>query len=300
MQVNTPQGAVVIKKKPEKIVTLGAQWIDTVLAFGTTPVGYYDAGWAAETPPWIGDKLSKSKELKATDLVAQVTELKPDLILIDGQTAASAPEQFASLREIAPTVPGATGRAVDPWEDLVALYGTITNQEQAAETVTEKVNSSINDVVVEFPKLKDKTYALAYMYSDDQIQVMADPNDGAGLLFTQLGMKPGKEISEEFAKRRQSRFPIGVDKVSMLDADLLAIATGSEKLSDELRDKPGYQGLTAVQKRAVANLSVAELVGLNQPSPLNIPFLLDQMRPQFENAAKGKKKDDDAENAAGN
>lgn len=287
VQVNTPQGPVTIEHTPKRIVTLGAQWIDTSLAFGVTPVAYLDqstmlSGTAA---PWVGDKLERSTPLNMDNLVTDIAKAKPDLILAEGFMATAQPETFAKIRELAPTVPGVSGQQVDKWEDLVALFGTVTHRTGMAQEIIDRVNGKISQVKVDLPGLKDKTYALAYMFSSDQIQVMADPDDAAGLLFRTLGMKVAPKIAAEYAAERQARFPISTENVPLLESDFLVITAQTEALRNELRKLPGYANLSAVKDGAVANLSVAEITGLNQPSPLAIPYLLDQLRPQLERAA---------------
>ncbi|MFZ2509964.1 MAG: ABC transporter substrate-binding protein [Gordonia sp. (in: high G+C Gram-positive bacteria)] len=290
VQVNTPQGPVTIEHTPKRIVTLGAQWTDTALAFGVTPVAYLDqAAMLGGTPaPWVGVKLERSTPLAMDNLVAEIAKAKPDLILAEGFMATAQPETFAKIRELAPTIPGVSGQQVDKWADLVTLFGTVTHRTGLAKEIIDRVNGKISQVKADLPGLKGKAYALAYMFSSDQIQVMADPNDAAGLLFTELGMKVAPKIAAAYAAQRQPRFPISTENVPLLESDFLAITAQTDALRTELRKLPGYANLSAVRDGAVANLSVAEITGLNQPSPLSIPYLLDQMRPELERAANSE------------
>lgn len=287
VQVNTPQGPVMIPSTPTRIVTLGSQWIDTALAFGVTPVAYLDQNQilTKQAAPWVGDKLDRSTALGMENLVAEIAKADPDLILAEGYMATAQPEMYSKIKEIAPTIPGVTGQQVDPWQDLVTLFGTITSQNDKAKEITDRVNGAIDQVKADLPGLDGKTYSLAYMFSSEQIQVMADPNDGAGVLFGQLGMKVAPKLAAEFAKTKQPRFPISTENVPLLDSELLVITTGNEAMQAQLVKLPGYKNLTSVKNGAVSNLSTAEITGLNQPTPLAIPYLLDQIRPQLDRAA---------------
>lgn len=290
IQVNTPQGPVTIDGTPKRIVTLGTQWIDTALAFGVTPVAYLDQSevLTQQSAPWVGDKLANSTTLGMENLVADIAKAKPDVILAEGYMATAQPEMYNKIREIAPTIPGVTGKQIDPWEDLVTLFGTITHNADKGKEIIDSVNSKIDQVKKDLPGLADKTYSLAYMYAFDQIQVMADPTDGAGILFGQLGLKVAPKLAAEFAKTGQPRFPISTENVPMLEADLLVITTGNDDMKKELVELPGYKNLTAVKNGAVSYLTVAQITGLNQPTPLSIPYMLDTLRPQLEKAAKAK------------
>lgn len=286
IQVNTAQGPVTVKGTPKRIVTLGAQWIDTALAFGVKPVAYLDniQILTGSPSPWTGDKLQGSTALDPENLVAQIAKAEPDLILAEGYMPKSQPENFEKIRKIAPTIPGVTGQQVDPWQDLVALMGTLLRQDGKAKEITAGVNNQIADFKKELPGLAGKTYAMAYMYSADQIQVMADPNDGAAYLFNELGMKVAPKLLAQFEKTKNPRFPISTENVPMLDADVLIVTANTPALKSALRKLPGYSELESVRSGAVADLSVADISGLNQPTPLAIPYLLDELKPAFQKA----------------
>lgn len=288
IQVNTPNGAVTVNGTPKRIVTLGAQWIDTALAFGVKPVAYLDniQLLSGSPSPWTADKLDGSTALDPENLVAEIAKADPDLILAEGYMPTAQPENFEKIRQIAPTIPGVTGKQVDPWQDLVKLMGTLLRDDAKAKEITDKVDAQIADFKKELPGLAGKTYAMAYMYSDDQIQVMADPNDGAAYLFNELGMKVAPKLLAQFEKSKNPRFPISTENVPMLDADVLIITANSPALKKALAGLPGYSTLRSVENGAVADMSLADISGLNQPTPLAIPYLLDKLKPAFTKAAK--------------
>ncbi len=288
IQVNTAQGPVTIKGTPKRIVALGAQWIDTALAFGVQPVAYLDniQILTGAPSPWTADKLDGATALNPENLVADIAKAEPDLILAEGYMPTSQPADFAKIAKIAPTIPGVTGKQVDPWQDLVALLGTLLRQDGKAKQITDGVNTQIADFKKELPGLAGKTYAMAYMFSTDQIQVMADPADGAAYLFNELGMKVAPKLLAEFEKTKNPRFPISVENVPMLDADVLIVTANTPALQRALHALPGYSNLRSVQNGAVADLSVADISGLNQPTPLAIPYLLGKLKPAFTKAVK--------------
>ncbi|MFT4086351.1 MAG: ABC transporter substrate-binding protein [Gordonia sp. (in: high G+C Gram-positive bacteria)] len=287
IQINTPQGQVVVNGTPKRIVTLGGQWIDTALAFGVKPVAYLDQSQilTKKPAPWVGDKLAGSTQLNLENLVAEIAKAKPDLILAEGFMATAQPETFAKIREIAPTVPGVTGKQVDPWQDLVTLFGTVTRQPDKAKEIIDGVNAKVTKIATDLPGLKGKTYALAYMFSSEQIQVMADPTDGAGEVMASLGLVVAPKLAAEAKKQNQSRFPISTENVPMLDADLLVITASNDNLQKQLEKLAGYSTLKSVKSGALADLSVAEITGLNTPTPLSVPYVLNVMYPALQKAS---------------
>lgn len=146
-----------------------------------------DPATAKQLPPWYGTKLADSTPLNPNgDIVADVANLKPDLIVAPGFASMSG--VFDKLTKIAPTIDKISGAQVDPWQDMVTLMGTILHQPDKATQIISGVDAKINAVAAEYPGLKGKTYSFAYMYGSDQISVLGDPQDGAGKLFTSLGL----------------------------------------------------------------------------------------------------------------
>lgn len=287
VQINLPDGRqVTVPGTPERIVTLGGQWTDVALSFGVTPVGYFDSAevQSGSRSPWFGDKLADSTLVNPSgDIVGQVAKLNPDLILAPG--FASMEDGYDKLTKLAPTIDKISGAEVDPWNDMVTLMGTILHQPEKATEIIDGVNSKISALATEFPKLKGKTYAFAYVYGSDQISVLGDEKDGAAKLFSGLGMKIAPALIRESVKSGQPRVQLSTENINLLDADVLVIASQTPKLQDRLVALPGYRNLRAVKDDAVAMMSIVQITGLNEPSPSSIPYAFAQMRPALAAAA---------------
>ncbi|WP_207842221.1 ABC transporter substrate-binding protein [Williamsia soli] len=287
IQVNTPMGQVTINGVPENIVTIGTQWTDVALAFGVTPVAYLDnVELLTKAPtPWVGDRLESSEAIDPSrDVASQVAAVDPDLIVstdFGDQT-----ETFAKLSKLAPTIPSITGKQVDPWEEMVVFMGTVLREPEKAQQIIDGVNSKIDGIKKANPGLQGKSFALAWILSNDQIQVFGDPADGAAEVFTSMGMTMAPELQKIFERDGQPRFPISTENVPELQSDMMILAANSPALNEKMKTLPGYSNLTSVKKNAVAELSVAEVSAINQPSPLSLPFVLEKMTPAFENAAQ--------------
>lgn len=288
IQVNTSKGSVTINGTPKRIVALGAQWIDVTLAFGVTPVAYLDniQVLTGNPSPWSREGLKDSTPISTEDIVGQVAKAKPDLILATSYMADGQPEVYDSVSKLAPTIPGITGKQIDPWQDMVTFLGTVLRQPDKAKEITAGVDAKINATKDRLPGLNGKTYTMAYMYSADQIQVLGDPDDGATYLFRSLGMNIAPALVAEFRKNGQPRFPISTENVPLLNSDLLVITANTDQLMSSLEKLPGYQNLRSVRTGAVSRMSVAEIGGLNEPTPLSIPYLLDKMNPALEQASR--------------
>lgn len=288
VQINLPDGRqVTLDGAPKRIVTLGGQWTDIALSFGVTPVGYFDSIQAQTKtlPPWYGDKLKDATLIDPTgDVVGAVGKLNPDLILAPGFASMSG--NFDSLAKLAPTIDKISGEQIDPWQDMVTLMGTILHEPEKAKQIIAGVDSKIGDILKEFPGLRDKTYAFAYMYGPDQISAFGAANDGAGKLFSSLGLKVAPKLADQSAKTREPRFSISAENIPWLNADLLVMAAQTPELQKRLEGLPGYRNLDSVRSGAVALLSPTAITGLNEPSPNSIEYSFEQMKPAL--AAAGQ------------
>lgn len=287
VQLNLPDGrSVTIPETPKRIVTLGDQWTDVALSFGVTPVGYYDYSKSAtgELQPWYGQKLKDSTFVDPTkgDDATTIAKLDPDLIFAPG-FASNSPE-FEQIAKLAPTVNSISGQEIDPWQDMVTVMGTVLHQPEKATEIIEKTNGDIKAIAEEFPSLAGKTYALAFMYGNDQLSVLGDPNDGAAKLFSELKMTMAPKLVAEYQRSGNPRFGLSTENIPMLDADVLVVATATPQQAETLRNLPGYKNLKAVKDGAVAFLTQSQITGLNAPSPNSIPYVLDLLKPAFGSA----------------
>ncbi len=113
--------------------------------------------------------------------------------------------------------------------------------------------------------------------------MVADPDDGAAALFTQLGMTlPPTLVAEGGAS--QGRVVLGPERVDALVADLLIILPrgGTEQ---DLMALPGFDRLPAVTGGGLAVVDFPTVVAFNTPSSLSIDYALDVIRPQLEAVA---------------
>lgn len=282
------QKPVTLAATPKRIVAIGSQWIDTILAFGVTPVGYAKGSPDSVIPEWEVSKLSSSTEVTTMSdtgrQLAQIAKLNPDLILVPSYAPAAQRDQLA---ELAPTIGAVTTASVDPWDKVVTVAGTLLQQPDKATELIKGVNDYFASIKSENPGLAGKTYTLAFMYTAAEIAVLADPDDGAGRAFASIGMSLSPAILSERAKQNNTaRVAVGPESVSLLDADLVAISAATPELAKEFRALPGADDLTGVRKGAAPSLSRVEITALNVPSVLSLPWVFNRLKPALAAAAK--------------
>ncbi|SDS60871.1 ABC transporter substrate-binding protein [Jiangella sp. DSM 45060] len=273
-------GSTEITGVPERIVTIDLQWTDVMLAMGAEPVGYsVDAFMPESGVPW--QQLPAEAEPLPLDdgpPIEQIAELQPDLIL--GSYSIADQGVYDQLSGIAPTIAGEDALQVTPWQDLVRTAGEILGEQDRAEDVIAGVDGEVAEVADALPGLAGKTFSLAQYIVGDSIYVVADEQDGSSVFFQQLGMTMYAPVRDEGEATGDTRIMVSPERSDLLRADLLAFLVNGGDESD-LADIPGFDQLPGT----VAVLDYPTIVGLNTPSPLSIPYSLEQLRPYLEEAA---------------
>ncbi|MBH0777624.1 ABC transporter substrate-binding protein [Nocardia bovistercoris] len=271
------RGETTLNSTPQRIVTLGNQWLDTALALDTVPVGYLDnvAIAAKGKPPWQPDKLASSTSLDSiANISEQVAALEPDLILVDPFIADQ--KTYDDLSRVAPTVPGLTRDSVGKWQDQVTTLGKILGKQDSAAAVIASVDGKIAGIVAANPGLKGKTFASTWFGSPAQVMVLTDPADGSSRVFAELGMSIPKNLTEQPSSG--GRLALSTERLNEVTADLL-LAGYSPGYEEKYRQLPGYADLPAVKNNAVVFLTTLDITAVNQPTPLSVPYILDKLNP---------------------
>ncbi|MQY24928.1 Fe(3+)-citrate-binding protein YfmC [Nocardia sp. RB56] len=275
-------GETTVPQVPKRVVALGNQWLDATLSLGVTPVGYIDnvAQVSKSRTAWEPASLSQAKELGNNGLAESIAALNPDLILADGLYADE--KIYATFSKIAPTLPALSKAMVTPWQDQMTALGKVLHKENEAAAAVAKVTDRVGALAKKYPGLQGRTFASTWLASPNQLMVLIDPKDGSTTLFTQLGL----HIPEQLTKlpNNGGRSQLSPERVDALQADLL-LAASSPGLEDTYRHLPGYADLPAVRKHAVAELTTQDIAGINQPTALSLPYLLDKIEPALAAAA---------------
>jgi iron complex transport system substrate-binding protein len=273
-------GETTIESVPRRIVTIDVQWTDVMLAMGVEPVGYtLDELMPDARVPWQ-ELPSGAKALSLTDgvPVEQVLALDPDLVL--GTFSIADEATYEQLSDRVPTITGSPDQQVTSWQDMVRTAGEFLDEPEKAEQVISSVDGEVTAAAGELPALKGKTFALAQYIVGDSMYIVADEEDGSSVFFSQLGMTLYPPVVAEGRQTGDARVNVSTERADLLRADLLAFLVNGGDESD-LADIPGFDQLPGT----VAVLDYPTIVGLNTPTPLSIPYALEQLRPKLEEVA---------------
>lgn len=287
--IETAAGPVTLDAPPKRIVAVGSQWGETMIALGVTPVGYYDSVKVStkQRAGWLEGKVEDSKELDPSkDLLTQIADLNPDLILAETSWTVDA-AQLKKLKDTGiPVIGNLSKDNVDSWQSLLEAGGKILGKEQEAADIKASIDQQVADIKAANPGLDGKTYTFCAFQTPTQITVLADETDGAANLFYSLGLSFPQKQLDEAKKAGTPRFPASTENIQILDSDLLIISTTNDELKAKLPTLPGYDTLTSVKNDGIIHMEYPDVFGLNTPSALSVPFVLEKITPALEAVGK--------------
>ncbi|MEV4729312.1 ABC transporter substrate-binding protein [Saccharopolyspora sp. NPDC049426] len=274
-------GTTTIDRVPRRVVTLDRQWTDVMLSLGVQPVGHgVDLMMPAGQVPWenVGPD-SVGIDVAGGVPVERILALQPDLIV--SSYAITDPAIYRQLSRAAPTIAAPPeADSVPAWQDLVRTAGRFLNKPADAERVVASVEGRIADTARRLPGLRGKSIAMGRYIVGDAMYLVADEDDGAMQLFRALGMHVHPPVVDGGRAAHQARIRVSPERVDLLRADLVAfMINGGDRAA--LSQIPGFDQLPGT----VSVMPYSTIAGLNTPSPLSLPYALDQFRPSLEAAA---------------
>ena len=281
-------GSTEITAEPQRVVLVGLNEQDAMLALGEVPVAtsnFLDAEGGIF--PWAEAALGGAPRpvlLDQTDGIPfeKVAEQNPDLIV--GLYAGLTPEQYATLSQIAPTVAQPGENFSISWQDTTLTLGKIFGKTAEAQKVIDDTEARFAQERAAHPEFAGKSAVTATFYEGYYVYGADDPR---GRLMTSLGFTIPTDIAQ-FIDADGFGGNVPAERAAVLDVDTL-VWVAPDTLRAQLTADPVYSRLdVATQGRAVF-LNENDTLGkaFTFVTPLSIPFLLDGLVPQLATAVDG-------------
>jgi iron complex transport system substrate-binding protein len=287
--VEHAHGTTVIEEEPERVVSVGFNDQDPILALGVVPVGIRD--WYGDQPdatwPWAHDLLGGARPTvlpsDAVDVEA-VAALRPDLIV--GVSAGLTDEEYELLSAIAPTIvqPPGVPDYQGTWQDQMRVIGRALRRGQRADELVAEVEGRLADVRADHPELAGLEATMSFAL--DETQIGAYPTvDARGQLLVDLGMVVPPEIDELAGGQFYTAF--SYEEIDRLDRDVLVWITSDPAVVDQIQAHPLRRQLRAFAEGREVFLTQLEAGAASFSSVLSLPHLLDTLVPKLLAAADG-------------
>ncbi|SEG74012.1 iron complex transport system substrate-binding protein [Thermomonospora echinospora] len=283
-------GTTTIKAEPKRIVALGEIDQDTLLALGVQPVGMAELTGVQDDglAPWSAPKLSgeKPKLLKAGESgfnLEEIAALRPDLILAGGDFYID--KEYDKLAKLAPTTAYQTGPAEDSWQTVARQVAKAVGKEAEGERLVADVEAKINSVKTAHPALTGKEFAFTSVFPSGNIGVMKSADDVSVKMLSQFGMVLPEKLQslpgEGFAAE------LSMEKVGVLDVDVLLSHYNDDPATQrKFEDNKLFSGMDVVKRGSYVPLDLKSFWPLRTPTPLAVPYVVDQVVPKIAQAAE--------------
>jgi iron complex transport system substrate-binding protein len=281
-------GTTEILQAPTRVVSVGFNDQDAILALGVVPVGIRD--WYGEQPvavwPWAQEELGGAapQVLPANALnFEQIAALDPDLII--GISSGMTEQEYATLSAIAPTV-AQSGEYIDygvPWQEQTRVIGRALGRSAQAEALVAGVEGLFTDARAQNPAFAGAGAVVAVNYNSAYSAY--GPQDVRGRLLTSLGFAIPPEIAELAG---ESFFTaISNERLDLIDTDVLVIAVSTDAERAVIESDPLFQQLNAAQQGRVVFLDKDLSGAASFSSVLSLPYLLERLVPLLAAARAG-------------
>jgi iron complex transport system substrate-binding protein len=292
VSIDHAHGTTTITAAPERVVTVGVNEQDAVLAMGIVPVGVTEwyGGHPFATWPWAQDELGDGEPtvLNTTDGLQfeRIAALRPDLII--GTNAGLKKEDYDRLSAIAPTIAhGADGPLYfQPWDSDAMMIGRALGKEAEMQALVDDIKGRFQEAAAEHPEFAGKT-AVFLQNAIYEGRAIAYQEGLSTAFLTDLGFAilPGLERYQQDGGQAY----IPVERLSILDdADVLLWAT--EKPSDRtaLEEVPLYNRLEEVREGRLVFTDDVTAGAIYFTSVLSLPHVLDRLVPVFASTLAGE------------
>lgn len=248
--VSHAMGTAEIPCAPQRIVTLGQDATDAVLALGITPIGAVDP-WGGRWYAYLGDRMANVVSLgsETEPNLETLVSLRPDLILGSRLRHEAVYEQ---LRQIAPTVFTETiGRT---WKENFQRYAQALCREEEGNRLIAAWNERIADFQEKMgERLKTEVSLIRFRADEVRIYTTGFP----GSILREAGLsRPESQRVEDWESAPQVLM-LNKEQIPLMDGDVIFYMVSDwgddqgSQIMEEWTGHPLWQTLKAVQNNAV-------------------------------------------------
>ncbi|TCP53633.1 iron complex transport system substrate-binding protein [Tamaricihabitans halophyticus] len=282
-------GTTELPENPRKVVALGLNDQEALLALGIKPVGVVD--WFGERPygnwPWTKPKWGETKPEIVGERddyqLEKIAKLQPDLII--AQYSGMTKEQYEKLAKIAPTVaqpPGQQDYAA-PWRLMTERIGKAVGKQQQATKLIDGVDAKFAAVRQEHPEFAEQSIVVADSFQPGEYALFAD-HDAKAEFALELGFQGSSEITELAGDNNAAE--VSSERLDLVaDVDRMLWTVADDSVRKRVQNDEVYQRSKVAREDASVFVTyydppVGAAVSFN--TVLSIPYAIDRVVPLLE------------------
>jgi iron complex transport system substrate-binding protein len=271
-------GETAVPKDPTRVVTVGWNDQDFVLALGVVPIvtrawfdDYNNYPWVQEATGGKGVETLSGEGIHYESIAAA----EPDVIFAIYESIDRA--TYDRLSQIAPTViqSGEYPDEETPWDAQLLRTGKALGKDAEAQALVDEVHTRIDEAKAANPAFAGKVLVEDFG-PENGGHYLIGKGDPRRTLFDALGFDAQEATGD-----------VSAENVSLLDRDVLFV-NGATK--EQMMTSPVFARLNVVQgDRTLYTTFDSNLSGaLSYSGPRALLYALDQLVPQLSNAVNGR------------
>lgn len=289
-------GTTTIPERPGRVATVAWANHEVPLALGVVPVGFARANFGDDDGdgilPWVAERLDELgaeapplfDEGDGIDFEA-VAASAPDVIL--AAYSGLSQSDYDTLSKIAPVVAYRDGPWATDWREMIRLNAAGMGRADDGEALIGEFEAEIAAVAARHPGIAGKSAMFVTHLDVRDLSVVRfyTTHDSRVKFLADLGLVSPASVREASAGGRFSG-EISAEKIdAFADVDLV-VSYGNAQVMDAIEGNPLTGKMPAVAKGAVVLLGDDPVGTAANPTPLAIPYVLEDYAARLSEAAR--------------
>lgn len=289
-------GTTTIPARPERVATVAWANHEVPLALGIVPVGFARANFGDDDGdgllPWVSARLEELDAEPPTlfdegdgiDFEA-VAATRPDVIL--AAYSGLSRQEYDMLSRIAPVVAYRDGPWSTGWREMIRLNAAGLGLTEKGDALIDRIETQIAETAARHPEIAGKSAMFVTHLEIRDLSVIRfySANDPRVQFLQDLGLASPQAVRDATEPGRYSG-EISAEKIdAFADVDIV-ITYGGQALFDRVRQNALTSRMKTVQDGAVVLLGNNPVGTAANPTPLSIPFVLEDFVALIADAAR--------------
>lgn len=289
-------GTITITEKPQRVATVNSGNHEVPLALGVVPVGMAAANYGDDDGdgvlPWVAQRLEELgaetpalfDEGDGIDFEA-VAASQPDVILAaySGLTQAD----YDTLSQIAPVVAYPDSAWTTEWRQMIRMNSAGMGMAAEGEALIDRMEAQIADTLARHPQLQGKTAMFVTHLDSTNLSVVNfySANDTRVKFFADLGLSMPRSVIDA-TQPGQFFGSVSAERIDAFDDVDIVVTYGGDPLLQAMKADPLMAHMPAVANEAIVLLGNDPLGNAANPTPLSLPWVLDDYAALLAEAAR--------------
>ena len=292
-------GTTVIPAKPVRVATVAWANHEVPLALGVVPVGMARANFGDDDGdgilPWVSARLAELDapapvlfdEGDGIDFEA-VAATRPDIILAAYSGLSRA--DYDMLSQIAPVIAYPESAWATDWRQMIRMNSAGLGMAAQGDALIAETEALIGETLSRHPQLAGKSAMFVTHLDTTDLSTVSfyTDNDTRVKFFKDLGLVSPQSVTDASAAGLFAG-KVSAERIDAFDDVDIVVTYGGLLLAAAIRSDPLFANMPAVRNDAIVFLGSDPVGTAANPTPLSIPYVLDDYVGMLARAAQHPK-----------